>query len=427
MSSSKSLPTKILLFSIVTGILTGSAVTIYVILSQAFTTIIFLGHDIQRGDNGLPFWYLYVVPTIAILFVNWMIKQDSSVREYGVAEIAQAVNEGRFNITLKSVILKMIASSISLASGFNVGNEGPSAAIGAMISYHLNRVFKLPTKFIQLILSVGASSGIAAVFVSPITGITFALENIAYTLLNRLVGPIILGAIIAFAIAYQFLTPLIFDYSIGRYFDYDYIKASLFFIPVMITSLYVYFSLKRYILHFFNSLVVEYLGQRYRDIIFAIIGGLVIGTILLYAPYAAFSGHEMVDDLINDRIDIPIAIIGVIILLRIVGTAVSIYSNAVGGLFLPLMSIGALVGYGFAEIIHSYMGLDIHSYAFAAIGASVFMGVVMRLPLTALVLSLEVTYDYNVITATAITLVLTGHLTDLKFHIKKLKATDIEK
>ncbi len=427
MNGGKSLPTKILLFSIVTGILTGSAVTIYVLLSQTFTTIIFLGHDIQRGDNTLPVWYLYAVPILAILFVNWMIKSDSSVREYGVAEIAQSVNDGKFNITVKSVILKMIASSISLASGFNVGNEGPSAAIGAMIAYHLNRLFTLPAKFIQLVLSIGASSGIAAVFVSPITGITFALENIAYTLLNRMIGPIILGAIIAFAISYHFLVPLIFDYSIGKYFDYNYIKASLLFIPVMLISLYLYFALKKYILHFLNGLLMKYLGQKYRDVIFAVIGGTVIGTMLLYAPYAAFSGHEMVEDLINDRIDIPLVLIGAIILLRIVGTVVSIYSNAVGGLFLPLMSIGALVGYGFAEIAGQYMGLDIHSYAFAAIGASVFMGVVMRLPLTALVLSLEVTYDYNVITTTAITLVLTGHLADMRFHIKKLKAGEIER
>ena len=426
-NTANSLPTKILLFSVVTGILSGSAITIYVLLSQAFTTLLFLGHDIQRGDNNLPFWYLYGVPTLAILFVNWMIKQDNSVREYGVAEIAQAVNEGRFNITIKSVILKIIASSISLASGFNVGNEGPSSAIGAMIAYHLNRAFKLPIKFIKLILSVGASSGIAAVFVSPLTGITFALENIAYTLLNKLAGPIILGAIISFAIAYQFLTPLIFDYSIGKYFDYDYIKASLLFIPVIVVSIYLYFGLKRYILHFLNIVVLEYFGEKYRDTIFAIIGGSIIGTILLYAPYAAFSGHEMVEDLINNRIDIPLAIIGVIVLLRIIGTVVSIYSNAVGGLFLPLMSIGALIGYGFAHIAQQYMGLNIHSYAFAAIGASVFMGVVMRLPLTALVLSLEVTYDYNVITATAITLVFTGYLADRKFNIKKLQAMEIDK
>ncbi len=421
------LPTKILLFSIITGILAGSAVTVYVLLSQAFTTLLFLGHDIQRGDNDLPVLYLYAIPILSILFVNWMIKRDNSVREYGVAEIAQAVNEGKFNISIKSVILKMIASSISLASGFNVGNEGPSAAIGAMIAYHLNRLFKLPAKFIQLILSVGASSGIAAVFVSPITGITFALENIAYSLLNRLVGPIILGATIAFAIAYQFLTPLIFDYSIGKYFDYDYIEASLLFIPVMVISLYIYFGLKKYILHFINRLIMNHFGQKYRDTIFAIIGGLVIGTILLYAPYAAFSGHQMVEDLINDKINIPIIWIGIIIILRVIGTAVSIYSNAVGGLFLPLMSIGALVGYGFAEISSQYLGLDIQAYAFAAIGASVFMGVVMRLPLTALVLSLEVTYDYNVITATAITLVLTGFLADKQFNIQKLKANEIDR
>jgi len=43
-----------------------------------------------------------------------------------------------------------------------------------------------------------------------------------------------------------------------------------------------------------------------------------------------------------------------IITLRIIGTTVSIYSNVVGGVFLPLMSIGALVGYSFGELLTLY-------------------------------------------------------------------------
>jgi CIC family chloride channel protein len=115
-----------------------------------------------------------------------------------------------------------------------------------------------------------------------------------------------------------------------------------------------------------------------------------------------------------------------IITLRIIGTTVSIYANAVGGLFLPLMSIGALVGYAFGELLSIYQ-FPIEPFYFAAIGASVFMGVIMKLPLTAVVLAVETTFDYNVVVATGVSVVLVEYFSNLYFDIKKRYVTRAEK
>ncbi|MEO1941569.1 MAG: chloride channel protein [Campylobacterales bacterium] len=141
----------------------------------------------------------------------------------------------------------------------------------------------------------------------------------------------------------------------------------------------------------------------------------MIGTILYLSPYAGFSGHEVVAILINDSNHFPLWMIGVIVLLRIVGTTISIYANGVGGIFVPLMSIGALIGYGFGESLNLFFPWKVEPFYFAGIGASIFMGVNMRLPLTAVVLALETTYDYNVIVPTAIGVVLVSYLISFKF------------
>jgi CIC family chloride channel protein len=361
------------------------------------------------------------VPTLAILAVNYLIERDPGVREYGVTEIAEAVTGNKRFITLKGLFLKIIASILSLATGYSVGNEGPSAAIGAMIAHKLNALFNLPRRFVTLLISIGASSGIAAVFVSPVTGITFALENIAGPFLDRFMGPIILGAAVAFGVAYQFLEPLVFHYSAGRHFDYDYLLASLLFLPVIILALGLYLILKKRLLALLDWSLHRWAG-RWRNLFFALIGGMTVGTLLHLAPIAAFSGHQMVAALINGQIHISLLLILAIVLLRILATVIAIYANAVGGLFLPLMSIGALVGYGYGEALNLSGGFAVHSYAFAAIGAAVFMGVVMRLPLTAVVLALEITYDYNIIVPTAVTVVLSGYLMNRIFGIEKLTA-----
>ena len=408
----------LLLLSIITGIITGVVIVVYGLLTDFLKHILFLGDPIESISH-LPFWYVLTVPVISILFVNFLISKVESVKEYGVGEIAEAVVQNRMIFGIKDLILKIIASSVSLASGFAVGNEGPSAAIGAMIASKIHPIFNLPKELLRISISIGASGGIAAIFVSPVTGIMFAIENIAYNFVRDYVGYLIIAGALAFSVALYFLEPLIFNYSSGKFLEYRYLFASLVFIPVITFFIYFYLWLKNRVLRFLNFKISEKF-EKYKNYIFGITGGFIIGIILLISPFAAFSGHEVVDYLINGKFNLSFSLIFLIIVLRIIATAVSIYANAVGGIFIALMSIGALVGYGFGELLVNY-GINIEPFYFAAIGAAVFMGVNMKLPLTAVVMALETTYDYNVVVPSAIMVVMVGYLVSLKFDIHKLR------
>jgi len=273
---------------------------------------------------------------------------------------------------------------------------------------------------------VGASSGVAAIFVSPITGMAFAIANIAYQFIKQYVGYLILGSVISFSIAAKFLDSISFHSSLGKSIDYHYIVPILLFIPFITAFVYLYLFLKKRLLHLIDLEIFKNF-HAYRNFIFSLIGGSTIGTILLIEPHAAFSGKEMVIHLINYENNIPILFIFMIIMLRIIGTTVSIYANAVGGLFLPLMSIGALVGYGYGELITQIHHLPLEPFFFAAVGAAVFMGVIMKLPLTAVVLALETTFDYNVMVATGVSVVLVSYFSNLYFDIRKKYVTKADK
>ena len=407
---------KLILISILVGIVSGVFIVIYGLLTKFLSYLLYFGDPMENIPH-LPAWYVYMVPMVSILIVNYMIQKNEAIKEYGVREIAEAIEHNRLFFGVKDLFLKIFASSLSLASGFAVGNEGPSAAIGAMIAQKFHDLLKLPKELLRVVLSIGASSGIAAIFVSPITGIMFAIENIAYEFVRNYAGYLILASVLAFSVAWHFLEPLIFSYSTGKFIEYRYIITTLIFIPVITFFIYFYLGLKDRVLSFLNKRILERFLP-YRNFIFAVIGGGVIGTILLISPYAAFSGHEIVKILINNAVHFPLWMIFLIIVLRIIATTVSIYANAVGGIFIALMSIGALVGYGFGEIMNLYF--EIEPFYFAAIGAAVFMGVNMKLPLTAVVLALEMTYDYNVIVPTGISVVIVSFLVGLKFDIKKL-------
>jgi len=415
---------KLISATILTGIISGFFIIFYEKLISIFTYIVFWDHSITEIAK-LPVWYLYLAPTLSILIVNYMISYDKNIREYGVNEIAESILENKIVFRIKTLFLKVIASALSLASGFLVGTEGPSAGIGAMIAYQMHKLFSLPQILIKTIISVGASSGIAAVFVSPLTGIAFAIENIAYQFIRQYISYIILSSVIAFSITVHYLDSIVFSHSIGKSINYDYIVANTLFIPFITLFVFFYLFLKKKVLHFIDLELFKNFSK-YRNIIFAIIGGAIVGTILHIEPHAAFSGKAIVINLINQDIHIPLIFILSIILLRIVGTTISIYANAVGGIFLPLMSIGALVGYAFGEILFMYH-FQIEPYYFAAIGSAVFMGVIMKLPLTAVVLAIETTFDYNVVISAGVDVALVAYLSSLYFDIKKGYATKADK
>jgi CIC family chloride channel protein len=411
---------KLITAAILTGLISGFFITFYELLITFLTYFFFMG-DPYKTIPTLPTWYLYALPTIAIFIVNYLISTDKHIREYGVSEIADSIAQNEMKLKIKTLFLKVIASALSLSTGFAVGTEGPSAGIGAMIAYHFHRLFRLPQMLIKMMISVGASSGIAAIFVSPITGMAFAIENIAYQFIKQYVTYLILASVIAFAVSINYLEPIVFQHSTGRQLDLDYIIANLLFVPFITAFVYFYLFLKQRLLHFIDLEVFKKF-TKYRNYIFAFIGGSVVGTILLIEPHAAFSGKAVVINLMNVENHIPFYFILGIIVLRIIGTTVSIYANAVGGIFLPLMSIGALIGYGFAELF-TYLHFPVEPFYFAAIGSAVFMGVLMRLPLTAVILAMETTFDYNVVIATGISVVLVEYLSNIYFDVRQRNAT----
>jgi CIC family chloride channel protein len=412
---------KLVIASILTGIISGFFIILYEFLVIFMSHLFFLGDPLKTIPT-LPVWYVYAVPTVAIFVVNYITTKDKYVKEYAISEIADSIAKNEMTLKVKTLFLKIIASALSLGSGFLVGTEGPSAGIGAMIAYHIHRLFKLPTMLIKMMISVGASAGIAAIFVSPITGMAFAIENIAYQFIKQYISYLILASAVAFAITINFLEPIGFQHSLGKAFNSDYFMVNLIFIPFITVFVFLYLFLKQRVLYLIDHKVFKKF-QRFRNYIFALIGGGVVGTILLIEPHAGFSGQIIVKHLMNHDVHISVVLIFAIILLRIIGTTVAIYANAVGGIFLPLMSIGALTGYGFAEMMSMYY-MQIEPFYFAAIGAAVFMGVIMKLPLTAVILAMETTLDYNVVIATAISVVLVEYLSSLYFDIRKKYVTE---
>jgi CIC family chloride channel protein len=114
---------KLVIASILTGIISGFFIILYEFLVIFMSHLFFLGDPLKTIPT-LPVWYVYAVPTVAIFVVNYITTKDKYVKEYAISEIADSIAKNEMTLKVKTLFLKIIASALSLGSGFLVGTEG---------------------------------------------------------------------------------------------------------------------------------------------------------------------------------------------------------------------------------------------------------------------------------------------------------------
>ncbi len=83
-------------------------------------------------------------------------------------------------LSLKTLIVKILALSCALGSGLPVGKEGPFVHISAIVGSKVSRYFGPEASSRQSLLIGSAAAGIAACFGAPIGGLLFSIESTSY-------------------------------------------------------------------------------------------------------------------------------------------------------------------------------------------------------------------------------------------------------
>jgi len=409
---------KVLVHSVFIGITVGFAIVIYLKLTHFFMHIFFFG-DPFKTIKKIPFYILIFPPIVGAIIVSFLKITNENIKEYGVVRVARILEEGKLIIGIKDVILKIFASAISIGSGFAVGNEGPSAEVGAILAFYLSKLVKIPVTLMRTVIAAGASAGIAAVFISPFTGFVFGLELIVkeLSLTNSFI--MVLSAVFGFAIASHFFHGDIFPFIFQRTISFQDILYSVFMVPLVVIASLIFLRVKDSInLQIFypiekkvEKIMKKYgISGKYKIFVRAILAGFFTACLLKLTPYAGFSGHILIEKLIYENQEFAFRLALLILLARILSTSLALGWGAVGGLFMPILSIGALLGYLYALVLKDFLP-DIYlpnSY-FAAIGAAAFLGSILNVPTTAIVLSFELTLNFSVIVPAAVVTIFSMH------------------
>jgi chloride channel protein, CIC family len=127
----------------------------------------------------------------------------------------------------------------------------------------------------------------------------------------------------------------------------------------------------------------------------ALAGALVAGLAIFAGPQTAGVGYHWVDEVLNGRMVLSVA--GILLACKLVGTGVAFASGNSGGMFAPVLFIGAMLGAVVGGVGHILLPGQIQNVqAFALVGMGVTFAGIIRAPMTSVFMIFEVTQDYQI-------------------------------
>jgi CIC family chloride channel protein len=367
------------LFAAVTGAVTGLGVAAF----EAVTRKGLFDHLAEA-----PLWLQVVAPIaglgLAALALRWLAAGATPTTS---DEYIRNFHEPSTPLDLRPLPGRLAASVATLGLGGALGYEGPSMYLGAAIGSGLQRRFSrhFSREDTKVLLVAGAAAGVSAIFKAPATGLVFALEvPFQEDFARRMLLPAGIASAVSYIVfvAFAGTTPL-FPISGSPPFDLrDLGGAVVLGILCGIGARVFALALVR---------TKRFLPELH-PAVRALSAGFVLAGLALVAnaafgePLTLGAGYDNLAWALDAHRAVHLVLL--LLVLRAIATVVTVAGGGVGGLFIPLVIEGALVGRAVGGLFRSAAS---GSNFFPLIGVSAFLGAGYRVPLAAVVFTAEAT------------------------------------
>ena len=338
----------------------------------------------DRGVAHLPLWLMAFAPAAGLALATlWLRYPGRGLSPSSADEYLHAFHE-HGDLEPRDLLHRLVAAVATLGSGGAMGLEGPSIYIGATIGSVLQRRWRsfLVGADSNLLLVAGAAAGIAAIFKAPATGAIFAIEvPFQEDLARRMLLPALVAAASGYLtlVAINGTTPLFPVHGTPPFSFVDLAGAAALGLSAGLGA-----RLFAAMIHYAKR--VSSLGHPVVRVgacgatiavLFAIGRGLTGRSLVLTPGYGVVTWA-----LAPDR---AVALLLAVLVLRCLATSAAVAGGGVGGLFVPLVVAGALLGRAFGALSGTTDSL------FLVIGIASFLGAGYRVPLAAVVFVAETT------------------------------------
>ncbi|MFN3192533.1 MAG: chloride channel protein [Aureliella sp.] len=328
---------------------------------------------------------------------------------HGTDAAIDAFHNKRGEISLRTPIVKTIASAVTLGTGGSAGREGPIAQIGAGVGSVLSDWLGLSARDRRILLAAGMGAGVGAIFRAPLAGALFAGEILYRD--AELEADVIMPAAVASTVGYSvFCFSLPPEYRFmplfGDKLDFGF-STPIELIPYAFLALVLVGAGVLYIKTFgwAHQLFDRLPGPIYLK---SAGGALAAGLVGLGVYYLCgndvsslatlASGYGMLQSAFSDLGEITVAMLLIVALVKIATTSLTICSGGSGGVFGPSMVIGGCMGGAVGKLAHGLAPQIVQQPAtFAVVGMAGFFAGCARAPFSTVLMVTEMTGSYRLL------------------------------
>lgn len=352
--------------------------------------------DIFLRLHAVPAGWL-VMPLVGLIVgsgVGWVTNRYCpEARGSGIPHIKGVLVRLRTMRWQRLIPIKFVAGVLGVGVGLSLGREGPTVQIGAASAQAIGRLLRAPPRVLPQLIACGAGAGLSAAFNAPLAGFVFVIEELRREMSAITYGAALVAVVCATVIA-RALTGVMPSFHVG-----PTPTAPLTALPAVI-ALGLLGGLGGVL--FNRSLLLAQRGAALaarRVPAWTLVGaaGCLAGAVGWSFPSAVGGGHQTADVMLGGGYaTVAWSTILVLLLVKFGLTICSYGSGAPGGIFAPMLVLGATLGVLFGRLAAlAAPSLGVSETTFAVLGMAAWFSGSVRAPLTGIVLILEMTGDQD--------------------------------
>ena len=326
----------------------------------------------------------------AVIIAAWVVRRYyPSASGSGIPHVEAVLSGELPPAPCRLIPVKFFGGLLAIGAGLALGREGPSVQMGAVIADVVGKISRRPWSDRRVLLAAGAGAGLATAFNAPIAGAVLVLEELVRRFDARVAIAALGASAGAIAVARVMLGPAP-DFRVET-LAYSGLRAWPFFVALgalcgLVAALYN------------GSLlgairIADRIGHWPVELRAGAVGAAV-GLLAWFAPGLVGGGDQITQRVLAGEAaatTIPLAF-----LLRFGLGTVSYAAATPGGLFAPMLVLGAQLGVFFGALCRAaFPGLGIDPIAFAVVGMAAFFTGVVQAPVTGIVLVTEMTGGFT--------------------------------
>jgi len=336
----------------------------------------------------IPVLFTLIGATVAVYLTQRYAPEASGS---GIPHLEAVLHRLRELEWTRVLPVKFFGGILAIGGGMALGREGPTVQMGGAIGDAVSRMLNVSGRERRTLIAAGAGAGLAAAFNAPLAGLVFVLEEV-----RRDFQPIVFGAAFVAAV----MSDIVARIGAGSFpvfsvpsYPSPPLASLLIFIVVGVAAGFFGVLFNRGLLG-----TIDLYGRIPKKFVLpaaALTGGFV-GLAGWFSPLMMGSGHTLAESALQG--ELILSTIPLYFAVRFLLTTTSYASGAPGGIFAPLLVLGAMIGLAIGQLTNMVSpAIAPIPAVFAVVGMAAYFTAIVRAPLTGIMLIVEMTGNYSLL------------------------------